>query len=1129
MNLLPGETRLVIPVTILALLLGSAHVLARIVGNTLFLIRYGAEGIPYIYICAGVLTPISGLLLTRLAKRIRPSHLLAYSLGLSLLVLVGLRIILNQQPATVEGAAGIVGLVLFIWVYIQSTLTSLGVKALTDRLLDARQHRRMSNLINGSEVSGRILGGVGTALLATLLVSGSSFSISDILIFAAIATAGALIPLAYLSPHPAISAPIQPSSSHPRSPQDFHPAESISGKSLPPSLTEINLGILKTRYVQLLIALTLFALVGYFFVDQIFQYQIINIISTPRRLMIFFGLFEALLSTATLVGRVTVGRPIIHRFGILAGLLALPVITTFGVLPLAAAGLFWQNGLVIFWLAVMTKFIMVVFRRGIEHPAEHILFQPLPDKDRSQAQAFMRVVAEPGSAALAGILLLVLPGKATLLAFVLAAILVLWVLAAVFIGQEYHSKLTHAVNQRSLGSTGFSTADASSLAVLARGLESPNPGSVLYILDILEQANHPILQESLIRLLNHPVPEVRQDVLTRIEHLALSGSREDIEKLQGVIHTHLQSETSPAVKGMALRALAALSENELLDELATYFDHPDVEVRSGALIGMLRSGGLEGALEAGDTLLELAYSSEPAHRIQAAKILGEIGVSNFYRPILRLLRDPDYKVRQAALAASGKLKNSRLWPFVIQSLDATNQLAAARLALLEGGPSVLPFIEFALQAGYLSKRARIHLAEICGKIGAIPEARQKATTLLLNYLEEPEPDVRLAVLRSLSACGYHAGRRETARLEMLAQQEVQQATWRLAAQADLPNQPPYHLAYSTLGSQYHRHCEQVVLLLSFLYEAPPLLDAWKAIHTRARDINAQSLLLDRLEDSIPAEAGRMLLPLLDNLPIEERLRRLHHISPQRTLGVIPRLEELLFSNDPTITPWLKATILWALEQLDPALHRTHIQELQQLSDPWTTETLALVAPQGGSKMLSRIEKVLILRNVYIFNDTPDEVLTEIVAALQETTVKPGQKILHQGDMGQSLYIIIDGQLRVHDESDMDSSLAENKQNEAGGGRTFAYRQAGDVIGEMSILDGLPISASVTATQETRLLCLDQEHFFDLMADRIEIARGIIRMLAQRLRALMAKTASISGQQGLVDTEAESTSYRIVSL
>ena len=142
LNLLPGEAPLVLPLVAQALLLGLAHVMARIAGNTLFLFHYGAENIPFIYLIGGILAPLGGLLLTRLGRRIRLSYLLTCSLGISLLVLLGFRFIIGQRPVLSESLAGAAGLALFIWVYLQSALLGVGFGALTGRLLDARQNRR---------------------------------------------------------------------------------------------------------------------------------------------------------------------------------------------------------------------------------------------------------------------------------------------------------------------------------------------------------------------------------------------------------------------------------------------------------------------------------------------------------------------------------------------------------------------------------------------------------------------------------------------------------------------------------------------------------------------------------------------------------------------------------------------------------------------------------------------------------------------------------------------------------------------------------------------------------------------------------------------------------------------------
>jgi CRP-like cAMP-binding protein len=61
----------------------------------------------------------------------------------------------------------------------------------------------------------------------------------------------------------------------------------------------------------------------------------------------------------------------------------------------------------------------------------------------------------------------------------------------------------------------------------------------------------------------------------------------------------------------------------------------------------------------------------------------------------------------------------------------------------------------------------------------------------------------------------------------------------------------------------------------------------------------------------------------------------------------------------------------------------------------------------------------------------------------------------------------------------------------------------EMFGEMALLDTEPRSASVTAEEKTYLLRLEQEAFYELMADRPEIAKGIIRELTQRVRELNA--------------------------
>jgi len=136
-------------------------------------------------------------------------------------------------------------------------------------------------------------------------------------------------------------------------------------------------------------------------------------------------------------------------------------------------------------------------------------------------------------------------------------------------------------------------------------------------------------------------------------------------------------------------------------------------------------------------------------------------------------------------------------------------------------------------------------------------------------------------------------------------------------------------------------------------------------------------------------------------------------------------------------------------------------------------------------MLSLLEKLLVLKAVPIFAALPDELLTELAALLREEERLTGEAVLRKGELGTSMYIVVRGRLHAHD--------GERSLNELGERAVF---------GEMALLDPEPRSASVTALEDSLLLHLDHGPFYELMADRGEVALGIIQLLAGRLRGLV---------------------------
>ena len=133
-------------------------------------------------------------------------------------------------------------------------------------------------------------------------------------------------------------------------------------------------------------------------------------------------------------------------------------------------------------------------------------------------------------------------------------------------------------------------------------------------------------------------------------------------------------------------------------------------------------------------------------------------------------------------------------------------------------------------------------------------------------------------------------------------------------------------------------------------------------------------------------------------------------------------------------------------------------------------------------MLLTIEKVAILSGIPIFADIPGYVLASVAGITEEVELDAGTTFIQEGAIEDCLYIIVDGRVRVHSQ-----------------GQEILILGPGQSVGELAVLDPEPRSASVSALEDTLLFRLTKEPFDEVMADRTEIASGVIRALCQRVR------------------------------
>ena len=120
-------------------------------------------------------------------------------------------------------------------------------------------------------------------------------------------------------------------------------------------------------------------------------------------------------------------------------------------------------------------------------------------------------------------------------------------------------------------------------------------------------------------------------------------------------------------------------------------------------------------------------------------------------------------------------------------------------------------------------------------------------------------------------------------------------------------------------------------------------------------------------------------------------------------------------------------------------------------------------------------------------EIPGEVLSQIAQIAEEVGVDRGTRVFEEGEPGDSLYLIVRGSVRVHK-----------------GEREVAVLGKGECFGEMAILDNEPRSASITALEDVQLLRIWSDDFYEMLADRVEIARGIFKVLTRRLRQAIGR-------------------------
>jgi ATP:ADP antiporter, AAA family len=880
------QRRLVLLIT-LGIAAGTALAWWSVAANTLFLLDWGAEQMPWVYVGVALFVPLVSIGLITLQRRWSTARVvITLVLVLAGCTLVGRLGLLTPQARWFSPVL----MITFTWGY-QMLYAVVGL--LSGQLLDIRQIKQYFAWISAGVNVGITLGSAAVPLVLAGLGGAE-----NLLLATAVSLGVVLLVLMTIIRRYRAGL--------------VHPPLEAGGPPPRP------LGaLLRQPYVLAILGNQMLASTSVMLVSFIFLRVAESYFREGDALANFFGGFGAVTNILSILAGVIVAGWLLGRFGLGVGLTLNAV--CLGLLLGGIVGIGWLLGATstpFFLLTVGSMAIAQVFNDTVTYAAIKTSCQILPAQDQQQVEMAVEGIGVPVSYGVTSLLVLLLTAlpRVTLTHLLLFTLLLLipWLALGIFLYRGYAANLVRTLSRRVLQAVELTLADSSSLAVITRLLHSGKLGEVRLALDTLVAAGHPTLPDELVALLAHADPAVR------VEALHCIGQVRALTALPHVATT-LADDPEPSVRGAAVQTFCALREADAVEPITPLLAATEPAVRLGASVGLLRHGGIAGILAAGQGLTALARDPDPCQRAFVAQVIGQVGVDTFYQPLLALLADESPTVRLAALDAAQHVRHSQLIPLLIQNLETSILRSAALAALTASGDLVLPFVARVLaDQTVASPETTRRLVRVCGQIRT-----PQAVALLQQHLDHPQGETQHQVLQALHFCGYRADAADQPRINEALNGCICHGLRLLLAQQEIGDGGGSALLSRALCEELQGVCQRLFLLLSFCYDPRALSRAGEQLAHGSS--NARALALETLDVTLSPEQKALVLPLVDkNLTLAQRISALNRHFALPTLEPTGRLAEIIAVPAAWPQGWTRACAIYAaghlqVRELAPAI------------------------------------------------------------------------------------------------------------------------------------------------------------------------------------------------------------------
>lgn len=803
--------------------------------------------------------------------------------------------------------------------------------------------------------------------------------------------------------------------------------------------------LFQSRYFVLLLLLAASTVFGFYYIDYIFLAQLRERFPDQKLLAQFIGIFYGAIRVVEFILKTFVSGRLINQYGLRFGLVVLPILVC-ACSGFASLVLFAGLPSLVFLLLALDKLIERVVTKSLYEPAFNVLYQPVDPESRLVVQTRVEGIIQQLTVIFAGgsLVLFNWIGSFHLVINVVVVVFGGWVVVAILMNRAYREKLMSNLESQSQNDRVAGDEDVSTL-VAARHLQNSMPEQSMLALTLLEHIDPAGMSLYLKQLLEHTDHQVKAWALQKIADWECVTLIDDVQALK----------SDAQLKDDATRTHAVLT---------------DVMARTS------------------ETWLALVRSEDPAERVKGARKMLDLPLSDI--EIQDLLNDPDEDVRRAALLTCvhstqdsdvlAQVNDLALGPAVVSGLVATGEPALGRVRDL--------FLDQSQETLLVERFARV--------LGAIGGEDAKAG--LFERLSTSDRHVHRQVLTALRLSEFRAEEDQIAYIRQEIETTVNQAAWCISALLDLEAVALPRLK-AALGHALDENRECLFLLLSLIYDAKQIEIVRESFKSGSADGKVYALEL--IDVFVDQDLKEFLFPLLDDLPLVQRLRRLEDAFPQQRLSVVDRLKDIINRPFFDVDLWIKAcaldglaeiasdevvpeqvatlfhpnaflreTAAWSIRRMDETDYAQHLARLPEATRHTIQE--ALVADKHPRLMF---EKITFLKTIPAFNGIPESELMDIAGLLERLSVEAGEVVFTESDFGQRVFVIVEGQVRFqvgdqHIEHFSDGAFINTRQLRQ------LFDQGGQAFAETVV----------------HLFALDEGALYGVVADRAEMAAGLLR-------------------------------------